>query len=282
MRPWLVLVVSSAAVAVAPGSAHAQQANACGDSYVRAQRLRADGKVLAARDELAHCKQVCSGTFRSECSEWFGEVEPRVPSIVLRVQDPAGEDLSDVRVYVDGVLVATSQEGRPLDLEVGKHQLRLEHEPYARIEREIVAIDSEARRLMVVRFERPSAGLQGRAADRPAASLPTQPGGGADVGESREARPIPWYVFALGGASLAATAFFVGFGLDGRSTMNTLDAAGCRPGCASDQVDRMRTSYLVADVSLAVGIVAGAAAVAAYLLRPTVSAPGAPAAGLPR
>ena len=54
-------------------------------------------------------------------------------------------------------------------------------------------------------------------------------------------------------------------GLIGAAKYSDLEA--CRPGCAPDDVTTTRTYYAVADVSLAVGVVALGAAAIVFLSR---------------
>jgi hypothetical protein len=60
--------------------------------------------------------------------------------------------------------------------------------------------------------------------------------------------------FVFGGLAVVALGSFGTFALLGKQKQDELDE--CRPDCAQGDVDTMRTRYVVADVSLAVGAVA--------------------------
>src|SRR5580765_5052723 len=91
----LAVVVASPSVGVAAGSNDDKKA--CIASSEKAQQLRADGKLLASRQELLVCaRDVCPGVVRKDCAKWLGELEDALPSIVLGAKDGKGHDLEDV------------------------------------------------------------------------------------------------------------------------------------------------------------------------------------------
>jgi hypothetical protein len=59
-------------------------------------------------------------------------------------------------------------------------------------------------------------------------------------------------VYVLGGLGVAGLVSFAYFGLSGRAIQNDLEQ--CAPHCLKADVDRMRSRYLVADVSLLVAV----------------------------
>jgi hypothetical protein len=67
---------------------------------------------------------------------------------------------------------------------------------------------------------------------------------------------VPAYV--LGGVAVVGAASFSYFALSGHSEFNTLNH--CKPYCQPDDVRRVRTKYLLADISLGVSVVALASA----------------------
>jgi hypothetical protein len=85
-------------------------------------------------------------------------------------------------------------------------------------------------------------------------------------------------VWPLGGLGLAGIGTFAYFGLSGKAEENTLRGkTGCAPSCTPEETDPVRTKFLIANVSLGVGIVAlGAATIIAFLHQS--AAPAAPAA----
>jgi hypothetical protein len=240
--------------------------NACGEAYVGAQRLRSEGKPLGARDMLVTCVKVCSGAFRDECDGWLAEMSPRVPSIVVRAQDPDGNDVVDVTVDVDGKRVAGQLDGKPIDLEVGKHKVVLTHAGSKPLEREVVATDGGVRRLLLVRFERPG----GTPAPAPTPPAP---------------RRTTWIPFLAGGGILLAAGAVFGILAAGQK-----NASQCPNGCfrttptgalntdvtsAEDAYHRANTFAWVSNVGVGAGLVA--VAIGTYFLVASKPTPAASA-----
>lgn len=71
--------------------------------------------------------------------------------------------------------------------------------------------------------------------------------------------------YVLGGVGMLGLAGFGFFGLTGLSEESDLDQ--CKPSCASNDVDAVRTRYLAADISLAVGVLAVGGASYFYFAR---------------
>ena len=100
---------------------------ACIDAHSDAQHLRKADKLIDAQRALATCSASdCPSAVAQDCTTWRDEVEAAIPSIALTVRDEAGHDIVDVRVSIDGALVATHLDGRPLPLDPGEHKIRCE------------------------------------------------------------------------------------------------------------------------------------------------------------
>lgn len=67
-------------------------------------------------------------------------------------------------------------------------------------------------------------------------------------------RAIPAISYALAGVGVVALSSFAYFGLSANAKKRELD--GCRPGCDSSLRAPLERDYVVADVSLGVGLVA--------------------------
>src|SRR5262249_25515901 len=81
--------------------AEAKDTLSCTKSYEGSQVLKKKGELLAARQQLIACMRDCPGAIQQECTTWFENLEPLIPSIVIHVES-AGEDRSDVREELDG------------------------------------------------------------------------------------------------------------------------------------------------------------------------------------
>src|SRR3954465_1687817 len=121
-------MVATALLGVCPHALAADEMLACVSAAEKAQRLRGANKLLQARASLLICsRDVCPGVVRSDCTRWRAEVEASVPTIVLRAQDPRGQDLTDVKVWLDGTPLADKVDGLPLEIDPGQHVLTGEH-----------------------------------------------------------------------------------------------------------------------------------------------------------
>jgi hypothetical protein len=125
MRAVTVVLVLGLASSLAR-RASADDKKVCADAYVEAQSLRTDRKLLAARSQLRicaanECKRVMGGRLIRDCTAWLVEIEASIPTVVLAATDPAGKELQDVKVSVDGAAVAAALDGHAVEMEPGSH-----------------------------------------------------------------------------------------------------------------------------------------------------------------
>lgn len=126
-------------------------------AFGQAQTLRRDGKLIAAERELVTCAQDgCPKIITDKCVPWLGEVKAALPTIVISARDLTGSDTRDVRVSVDGKIVAERIDGRPVPIDPGAHKIRCEHQG-AVVERDVVIIQSQKDRLIEINFAPPPA-----------------------------------------------------------------------------------------------------------------------------
>ncbi len=149
----------------------------------------------------------------------------------------AGKSASSIRVSIDGA--PAEQASGAIELEPGEHLLRAETSDGRSVEKRVTL--KEGQRDEKITLDVP-------AAERPA---PAEPPPAPAPAPSR----ISPAVWVLGGVAVVGLGGFVGFGLSGKSQESDLDA--CKPDCTRDDVDAMRRSYLFADISLGVALVAG-------------------------
>ncbi len=255
---------ASLAGSAAPPSALAQDKQTCAAAHEEAQVLRLKGNLKGSREKLKSCsRDACPALVRNDCVTWLDQVERSMASIVVEAQK-GGSDLVDVRVYFDGVLVASRLNGKAIEVEPGEHLLRFETGGAKPLQRQVVIREGEKSRLVSVRFD------DGSAASKPPPP-PAAPGPVAPEPELE--RPVPPGVYVFGALGLAGLAGFATFGLIGKGEVSDLDK--CKPACERDEVDSARNKYLLANASLSVG---GAALVGAgvwYLLRPSEEVPAA-------
>lgn len=227
-------------MAVAP-RAHADKA-ACAHAYSQTQVLRKAGKLREAEKETITCAQdSCPGFIKSACTKWGSEIEALMPTIVVSAKDAQGNDLTAVSVTSDGQKLADKLTGLPIPVDPGQHQLHFEHAGDKPVDQTILISEGEKARVVKVTFGSNAA----------SAGSPAKPG--AEKSTSGHGTRVLSYV--LGGVGVVGLAGFAYFALKGKSEENSVRNTGCAPNCSSSQVDPIKTKYLIADVSLGVGIV---------------------------
>jgi hypothetical protein len=256
---WSLLAVGSSSL-LQPVVARAQSnEDPCLVSPVEGQKLRRTGKLLDARVQFSSCaRQTCPPEIVQRCAQWNEEVGAAVPSVVFAAHDARGADLVDVRVSIDGQ-PAAAVGARAIELDPGQHRFVFSSAGHPDVEQPIVLREGEKNREISVTFA-PVAGAPGTA---PSASAETEP-------VAPESRPVPAAVWILGGVGLAALASFGTFGALGVSERSN---DHCDKGCTSDQNSSVQTKFVIADVSLGVGIVALGIATWLFVTRPHASLP---------
>ena len=254
-RTPFVLAAAIATPALAQGQEPAPDAKAeCAAAYEQSQEKRKAGDLLGARRELAVCvRDVCPEFVRNECAGWSEEVEKSTPTVVLAARR-GDEDLTGVRVLLDGELFASELTGVALAVNPGVRVFSFERAGEPAVERKVLVRVGEKNRRVSVSFASPeSAAPLASAAEAPATRVES-----ADEAKKRGQKRTIAYVLA--GTSAAALGSFVVFGASGKSAENDLRDS-CSPDCPQGDVDAVRTKYIVADISLAVSAVSlGAAA----------------------
>ena len=247
-----VLALSTVAAAVRADDL--EDKRQCAGSHEQTQRLRLSGKLRDARNAAIACAQeTCPGVVRVECTRLLTELDAALPGVLLQVHEAGGERMLDVTVAIDGVIVAENLDGKPLAIEPGEHVVRVVARDGRTAQQRVVAFEGELRRTIAIELPAP--------VTEPAVALPPQPAAARDVELARSS--VPWSVYTLGVAGLAGLGTFTFFGLRGYREQIALESA-CAPSCAPDRDDAMRRDYVVADVALAVGVVALAAAAWVY------------------
>jgi hypothetical protein len=260
----LVAFTSSAASSIGVAAGSKDDKKACIASSEKAQQLRADGKLLAAREELLVCaRDVCPGVIRKDCAKWLGELEDALPSIVLGAKDGKGHDLEDVRVSIDGAQVTATLDGKAVPIDPGPHALLFQHTGSPDVEDKIVVREGEKNRFVTVKIH-----VAGD--DVPDASTTSGDGAGASTEAPKK---IPTASWILGGVGVAALGSFAFFGLKGKSDESSLRSS-CAPACADSDVSAVHTKYVIADVSLVVSVASLGVAAYLYFSQPrTLEAP---------
>ncbi len=236
---------------------------ACVQASDKAQQLRVAGKLLAARNMLQTCvMDACPGVVREACSQWLGEVNQSLPSIVLGAKDADGRDVLDFKVWIDGDQVTEALGGRALPIDPGRHKMRYEKADGTVLEEEILVGEGTKNRPVSVVF--PGAAKPGGAA-----ALAPVPAGSTHKGASTANTVIGLSLSAIGAGALV-TALYLD--LSTTSNVNAIKASPCAmthpASCSASTISGYELDYDLSGVSLGVGIVAVGIATYIFLAHP--------------
>lgn len=243
---WAVLASVLAVTSVAPGIAAAYDGPTCAAAYEDNQIQRKKFALRAAREKLLVCvDETCPSVIRSQCADWLREVEQSIPTVTFAALDESGAEISDVTVLFDDVILKEGLDGKAVAVDPGKHTFKFVAGDRAPIEQELTVREGEKSRIVKVSWEGktpPGDGSGGGDVEPPGTE-----GGGASV------HPATWI---LGGVGVVGMGLFATFGIIGLNEKADASAenGGCEPNCTEDVVDSIRTKFIVADVSLGIGV----------------------------
>lgn len=251
-RGLFAFMAASTALIFAEGAAHADEREQCNTAADQAQQLRDEGKFRRAREQLLVCaRDVCPTPIKRDCLDWLTQVESTAPTVVFGAKEGT-RDLSDVKVSVDGVAVTERLDGKPVQMDLGKHTVKFEYQGQVKEEEVIMGAGQKNRNVTATFAPAPGA-----------VTTPPPP-----ASESGQGSLVP--AFVVGGLGVVALGSFAFFGLRGTSDVDDLQK--CKPKCAEGDVDSARTKLIIADISLGVGIVALGVATYMILTRPKLDA----------
>ncbi len=210
----------------------------CAGWLARAVTLRAEQRLLDARDALARCDEArCDTEVRGACSRAKNELAARIPQLVLQVKTTDGEHIEHARAYVDGRPAA---QGVPLELDPGPHSVRTQHDDYLGRQSQVTLAVGERRTLVVQLRERPQV---------------------IDDGASR-ARfsnwPMPEATWALVGASVGA--FATAIVLDAYTADRVENLKRCAPNCDEALVSAVERDIQLSRLAAGLGVLSLATA----------------------
>ena len=252
----MVLLALQAASSTA---ARADEKQRCVTASEEGQELRDNGNYRRAREAFSTCaRETCPQLVRRDCANWQAELEDAWPSVIVSAKDGKGDDLVDVRVLLDGELLASKLDGKPTRVNPGEHVLRCEADGYPTTESRVVIRAGEKNRVIEVQLG-PTATEAAKGQDDRSTHAPSEPSGGQETKRTS--------AIAFGAIALAAFGSEAYFGLTGLSDRSTLMSQPCaqHATCSQSDVDSIRTKFTVADISLGVGLASAALAVYLYL-----------------
>ena len=242
VRASPVLLASALLVCATRASAGDDTMQSCIDANAQAQNAQKAGQLRKAKASLVACaRDACPAVVRADCAHMLVDVTASVPTVVVDARDASGAETTQVRMRFDGMVVAENLTGLEVELDPGAHQLRFELPDGSSREQAVVLEEGEKRRRVVVDFSEGARGggtANGHAAPETPAPAPRR-------------SVLPW---VFGGVAVAGAAAFGGFAIAGYVQERNL-ASSCAPACTKDQVNQVRTSYVISDVGLGVAAV---------------------------
>src|SRR6478752_6142470 len=235
-------------VIASPSLARADVA-ACVQLHASGQREANAGHLKVASEQFAACggNEECPAAIRDECVELYARTEKNLPTVILSAADRSGKDISSARVYASDQLLAEALDGRALGIDPGNYEFKFVMASGETVTATALIREAEKNRLVAVRL--------------PPLATAAPPAAATTSSSGRRLSPAFFVTAGLGAAGL--TSFGV-FALLGNGQKSKLD--DCKPSCSSDQhagFDAMRRDYLIADISLGVGL--ASAGVATWL-----------------
>jgi hypothetical protein len=137
--------------------------------------LRNQHKRRAERSQLLVCAAAtCPSDIRKECLRRVDEVNAAIPTVIFEVKDAAGNDLSAVRLSMDGEVLAESLQGTALSIDPGVHTFVFETPNHAPLQKQFVIREAEKERRESIRFQDVAPPVQDIAPARAAVVVPAQ------------------------------------------------------------------------------------------------------------
>jgi hypothetical protein len=246
LAAFVATLLGGVSAATATDAAGAEQeGNACVEAYESAQEQRLAGSLKNARARTEACAiESCPEFIRSDCTKWRAEIDAELPSVSFSVKSN-GIRLTQVRITEDERVLAERADGSSVELDPGNHSFRFEAPGTQPMTRAFVLERGQKNRLVDVEL-------------LPLAP-PPQPK--PDTPRTDSKTPVlPWVLVGTGVLGLTA---FTLFGSAGLSEEAKLERT-CAPSCSDEELQSVKTKYLVADISLGVGV--GSLLVGGYML----------------
>ena len=137
---WLSLLMA-ASVAAQPADPVISE---CLGAYEQSVSLRAAHALRAARAQLLLCAApTCPADVRNECALRVSEVNTQIPTLVFEALDRARNDLSQVRVSMDGQPLVERLDGSALSVDPGEHRFVFELAGTPAVEKQLVIREGE-------------------------------------------------------------------------------------------------------------------------------------------
>lgn len=261
-----LFVAGTALLGLASAARSDDMKEQCAQSFEDGQKSRREGKLRDARKQFVVCAaDACPEIVAPACAKWLREVDEALPTIVVVARGPAGDQIGDVRVFVDHELVTSSLDGKPIAIDPGKHVLRYETNNGEPIEEEVIINVGDHNRRLEPEFHAPKPAPTTTSSAPPIDAPPTTASG-----------PVRWPAYltiGVGGAGLLVGAITGGLALAAKGALD--DACATKTTCpatAQDDIDQLSTMSTVSTVGFIAGGVIAATGIIVVLALPKGSA----------
>jgi hypothetical protein len=249
-------------------AALADDKQACLDASSEGQTLRDAHKLLEARDQFRACgRATCPAVVLRDCTAWLEATDKDIPSLALTAKDGDGNDLVDVKVTLDGVVVATKLDGRSIEVNTGSHALHFELADGTAVDEQVLAHEGDKNHVVTAVLRKPELS-QVAAVPAPPPS-PTEPGPlplASEVSVPPATSPSHWQETTgnvIGGVGVVGLVVGSIFGLNASSKWSEAQS-DCKPGACGpgSQYAKDKTDADSAATISTIAFVAGGVALA--------------------
>ena len=264
-------------VLTASGASFADTKAECLDASAKAQQLKLDGKLRAARDAFLRCsRDECPAVVRQDCDTWLGEVTAGLPTVVVTARDDAGHDLFDVSVSVDGEAFAEHPDGKSRAVDPGERSFVFTRGEVQKTVR--VAIrQGEKDRIVEAIFPvpKPTPGAEKPETKPEEKPAPPKPSGTQEgSGGTRKGVGIGLVSVGAIGVGTSIALFLAANG----EVFDLRDTCGVSRTCTDDQLSSVTTLRTIGGIAM--GVSAATLVAGAVVLLTSPSAPRTSQAGL--
>jgi hypothetical protein len=249
-----------------------------------------DHKARAERAQLLVCAAAsCPADIRKECARRFEERNALIPSIIFQAKDGAGQDISAVKVTMDGEVIAGELEGTSVAVDPGKHTFVFESAGQPTLTEHLVITEGEKDRRERIVFGAarsltvaPTPTTASGAPTSAHTSMPTPPDSNAPSSGSGLGTQKSLAIVA-GGIGLVGLGVGSAFGIISMGKHSDAKQL-CPSQCTDDAgVSAWKDAVSAGNVSTALFIVGGvglAGAVALWFTAPSSSGASSPQVGV--
>jgi hypothetical protein len=270
-------LLAAATVALAPPArAAGPTTGECVAAADSSLQLREQHKLREARAQMLVCAAAsCPAAVQSECLRRVDQINAAIPTVVFEAKDGAGNDLSNIKVDIDGQPLTDRLDGTSVQVDPGEHHFRFTAPGGIVIDKTIVIREGEKERResIVVGAVAPPA-AQPTPLASPATTAP--PPSSEDAGANRRAIGL-----VVGGAGLVGLAVGTIFGVlassSASSSKNECSTASCGASYSKSVSDynTASTDATVSTVAFIAGGVGVAAGAILFFTAPSGAATGA-------